>query len=84
MIMIMQVEPTVCADCEGDGLLLCIETIDYPICHGKGVPEQPCLGCGGAGRMTFQCEEVCESCQGIGRIPETYIAPPHPMRSFRR
>jgi DnaJ-class molecular chaperone len=82
--MIMQIEPTVCVDCEGEGLLLCIETFDCPICHGKGVSEQPCLGCGGSGQMTFQCEELCPSCRGTGRTPEMYIAPSHPQRSFRR
>jgi DnaJ-class molecular chaperone len=82
--MIMQVELTVCPDCEGEGLLLCIETIDCPICHDKDVSEQRCLGCGGAGQMTFQCEEVCESCRGTGRTTETHITPSHPVRSFRR
>jgi DnaJ-class molecular chaperone len=84
MIMIMQVEPTVCADCEGEGLLLCIEVMDCPICHGKGVSEQPCLGCGDSGQMTFQCDEVCESCQGTGLTPESYIYPSNLQHPFRR
>ena len=68
--MSMQTEITACVDCEGAGVLTCLEVMSCPLCRGTGKHfNVTCLGCGGTGKADFEDEEICPSCDGTGHNP---------------
>jgi DnaJ-class molecular chaperone len=61
------VQTSVCAKCEGVGVIRCLEVVTCPVCHGSGTfLEATCLGCGGVGTVELDDEQLCPCCEGSG------------------